>query len=39
MSPKAALDDVAQHWVRLLKRHFGSSTLPETLKSMVRTVN
>ena len=36
MGVKEALDNVAQQWVQLLERYFGSSTLPEKFRPMLK---
>jgi len=36
MGIKEALDGVAQQWVQLLERYFGSSTLPEKFRPMLK---
>lgn len=36
VTPKKALDDTTKYWVGLLERYFGSSTLPEKFKPMLK---
>ncbi len=36
ISTKVAMDDVAKYWVELMERYFGSSTLPEKFKPMLK---